>query len=272
MVRAMTANLTIGDQLRSWRQHRRLSQLDLALEANISPRHLSFVETGRAQPSRTMILHLCEQLQVPLRERNLLLLAAGFAPIFPERALGDPALAAARAAIGLVVDGHEPYPALAVDRHWHLVSANQAATRLLQGIDPALLAPPVNALRISLHPWGLAPRIRNLAAWRGHLLARLRQQIDLCADPALVALHDELKSYPAPARTAPDDRAGTAAMVVPLVLASERGDLSLFSTTTVFGTPIDVTLSELAIEAFYAADQATAEALRLLAADRPLHA
>jgi transcriptional regulator with XRE-family HTH domain len=269
----MAASVTIGEQLRTWRQHRRLSQLDLALEANISARHLSFVETGRAQPSRAMILHLCEQLQVPLRERNLLLLSAGFAPIFPERALDDPALSAAREAIELVLGGHEPYPALAIDRHWHLVSANQAVARLLEGVDPALLAPPVNALRISLHPKGLAPRIRNLAAWRGHLLTHLRHQIDLCADPALVALHDELKAYPAPAPARPENRAGSAAaMVVPLVLATERGDLSLFSTTTVFGTPIDVTLSELAIEAFYPADQATAETLRLLAADQPLHA
>jgi hypothetical protein len=243
------------------------------LEANISPRHLSFVETGRAQPSRMMILHLCEQLQVPLRERNLLLLSAGFAPLFPERALDDPALAAAREAIGLVLGDHEPYPALAIDRPWHLVSANRAVARLLDGVDPALLAPPVNVLRLSLHPQGLAPRIRNLAAWRGHLLARLRQQIDLCADPALIALHDDLKDYPAPVPAKPEDRVGgSTAIVVLLVLATERGDLSLFSTTTVFGTPIDVTLSELAIEAFYSADQATAEPLRLLAADRPLHA
>lgn len=268
----MAASVTIGDQLRSWRQQRRLSQLDLACEANISARHLSFVETGRAQPSRAMLLHLCEQLQVPLRERNRLLLSAGFAPIFPERALDDPALGAAREAIELVLTGHEPYPVLAVDRHWHLVSANQAVARLLDGIDPALLAPPVNALRISLHPKGLAPRIRNLAAWRGHLLARLRQQMDLCADPALIALHDELKGYPAPAPGRPEASADGAAMVVPLMLATERGELSLFSTTTVFGTPIDVTLSQLAIEAFYPADAATAEALRLLGADRPLHA
>jgi transcriptional regulator with XRE-family HTH domain len=146
----MASSVTLGDHLRNWRRQRRLSQLDLALEANISPRHLSFVETGRAQPSREMILHLCEQLRIPLRERNLLLLSAGFAPTFPERRLDDPALGAAREAIELVLGGHEPYPALAIDRHWHLVSANQAATRLLQDVDPALLAPLVNALRISL--------------------------------------------------------------------------------------------------------------------------
>jgi transcriptional regulator with XRE-family HTH domain len=268
----MALRVTIGEHLRTWRRHRRRSQLDLALEANISPRHLSFVETGRAQPSRMMILHLCEQLQIPLRERNLVLLSAGFAPTFPERALDDPALGAARDAIELVLGGHEPYPALAIDRHWHLVSANQAVGRLLQDVDPALLAPPVNALRLSLHPQGLAPRIRNLAAWRGHLMARLRHQIDLCADPALIALHDELEGYPAPAQTASDGVMGGTAMVVPLELITERGPLSLFSTTTVFGTPIDVTLAELAIEAFYPANQASAEALRLLAADRPLHA
>ena len=174
--------LTIGNHLREWRQRRRLSQLDLALEAEISTKHLSFLETGRAQPSRDMVLKLAEQLDVPLRERNVLLVSAGYAPVFPQRSLQDPALQAARKAVDLVLKGHEPYPALAVDRHWTLVAHNAAVPALLAGAAARLLQPPVNVLRLSLHPQGLAPRIENLAEWRAHLLARLRQQIDVTAD------------------------------------------------------------------------------------------
>lgn len=250
-----------GSLLREWRRRRRMSQLDLALEASISSRHLSFIETGRAHASRDMILHLCESLLVPLRERNRLLLSAGYAPIFPQRPLDDPALAAARAAIELVIAGHGPYPALAVDRHWSLVTMNAAVGALLAGVDPALLTPPVNVLRVSLHPLGIAPRVRNLGEWRAHLLARLRQQIDISADPVLASLLQELAGYPAPA--APRATTGTG-IVVPLELATESGTLTLFSTTTVFGTPIDVTLSELAIEAFYPANAETEERLRAL--------
>ena len=188
----------VGELLRGWRQRRRLSQLDLALEAEISSRHLSFLETGRSQPSRDMLLHLAERLDVPLRERNVLLTAAGYAPVFAERALTDPALQAARKAVELVLKGHEPFPALAVDRHWTLVAANAAVAPLLAGADPALLAPPVNVLRLSLHPNGLAPRIENLREWRAHLLERLRRQVELTADPVLAALMDELRAYPSP--------------------------------------------------------------------------
>ena len=255
----------IGRHLRAWRQRRRMSQLDLALEAEISARHLSFVETGRSQPSREMVLHLCERLEVPLRERNMLLVAAGYAPVFPQRPLEDPVLAPARAAVDLVLKVHEPYPALAIDRHWILVSANRAVAALLAGVAPHLMAPPVNVLRLSLHPEGLAPRIRNLPEWRTHLLERLRQQIEITADRTLAALLEELCSYPAPiSRTPPPpDRFG--GMVVPLELVIDSGTLSFFSTTTVFGTPVDVTLSELAIESFFPADAMTAEALRRLA-------
>src|SRR5687768_12776775 len=182
----------IGHLLREWRQRRRLSQLDFATEAEISSKHLSFLETGRSQPSRDMLLKLAELLDVPLRERNTLLIAAGFAPMFTERSLDDPALRAAREAVDLVLKGHEPYPALAIDRHWTMLAANRAVAPMLIGIPNALLQPPVNVLRLSLHPEGLAPRIVNLAQWRTHLLARLRRQIDVSADPALVALHDEL--------------------------------------------------------------------------------
>lgn len=256
----------VGRQLREWRQRRRLSQLDLALEAAISTRHLSFVETGRSQPSRDMVLHLCEQLDVPLRERNQMLVAAGYAPVFAQRPLDDPALRHARAAVDLVLKGHEPYPALAVDRAWTLVAANAAVAPLLAGSAPDLLAPPVNVLRLSLHPRGLAPRIENLAEWRAHILERLRRQIDATADAVLAALLEELHGYPAPISRAPVRPEQYGGVVVPLRLASDAGVLSFFSTTTVFGTPVDVTLAELAIEAFFPADAATAEALRGLAA------
>lgn len=259
----LSAVRPVGDLLREWRQRRRLSQLDLACEADISTRHLSFLETGRARPSREMVLHLAEQLDLPLRDRNDLLVAAGFAPVFPERSLADPALHAVRTAMELVLAGHEPYPALAIDRHWTLVASNRAVAPLLAGVEADLLRPPVNVLRLSLHPAGLAPRIANLGEWRAHLLARLRRQIDLAADPVLVALLRELGGYPAPGETqdaAPDN----SAVVVPLRLATPDGVLALFSTTTVFGTPLDVTLSELALESFFPANAATAEALRRL--------
>jgi transcriptional regulator with XRE-family HTH domain len=245
-----------------------MSQLDLALEAEVSTRHLSFVESGRAQPSREMVLHLAERLEVPLRERNMLLVAAGFAPVFRERSLEDPALASARKAIDLVLKGHEPYPALAIDRHWHMVASNAAVAYLVRGADPSLLRPKVNALRLSLHPEGLAPRIANLAEWRAHLLERLRRQIEASADPVLVALLKELEDYPCTGGGPRKAHAAAelAGVVVPLQVVTEAGTLSLFSTTTVFGTPIDVTLSELALECFYPADAATAEALRRLAA------
>jgi len=255
----------VGDLFREWRQRRRLSQLDLASEANISTRHLSFLETGRSTPSRDMVLHLAERLDIPLRERNQLLLAAGYAPVFPERPLNDPALQAARRAVDLVLKGHEPYPALAVDRHWTLIAANAAANRLMTGADPELLKPPLNVLRLSLNPKGLASRIVNLREWRSHLLDRLRRQIELTADAVLVKLMTELCSYPAPP---PAARLGmneeTAGIVVPFELRTDAGVLSFFSTTTVFGTPIDVTLAELALETFFPADAATAEALRRL--------
>src|SRR5260370_10819650 len=201
----MTTIRPVGDHLREWRQRRRLSQFDLAREAEISTRHLSFLETGRSTPSREMVLHLAEQLDIPLRERNVLLNAAGYAPVYLERELGDPALEAAHKAVDLVIRGHEPYPALAVDRHWNLVTANSAVAPLLLGAEPSLLAPPVNVLRLSLHPKGLAPRTANLPEWRAHLLARLGHQVALTADPVLTDLLGELSDYPAPS----EDRAGT---------------------------------------------------------------
>jgi transcriptional regulator with XRE-family HTH domain len=256
----------VGELLRTWRQRRGLSQLDLACHADISTRHLSFMETGRAQPSRPMLIHLAERLDIPLRDRNALLVAAGYAPVYRERRLDDPALAPARAAVDLVLKGHEPYPALAVDRHWTLVAANRALAPLLAGVAAELLEPPVNVLRLSLHPAGVAPRIDNLKQWRDHVLHRLTRQVEVSADPVLMALHDELRAYPLPDGTPISVRHGApdpaADVVVPLRLRTDAGVLSFFSTTTVFGTAVDITLSELAIEAFFPADPATAEALR----------
>jgi transcriptional regulator with XRE-family HTH domain len=256
----------VGGLLREWRQRRRLSQLDLACDAEISTRHLSFLETGRASPSREMVLNLARRLEVPLRERNTLLVAAGYAPVFRERPLTDPALQAARRAIDLVLAGHEPYPALAIDRHWTLVASNRALAPFLVGADATLLQPPVNVLRLSLHPAGLAPRISNLAEWRAHLLERLRTQIDVTADPVLRELMRELGGYPVPGGTGMAVAEEYAGVVVPLRLITERGVLSFFSTTMIFGTPVDVTLSELAVESFFPADSETADVLRAAAA------
>jgi transcriptional regulator with XRE-family HTH domain len=254
----------IGDHIRAWRQRRRLSQLDFALEAEISQKHLSFIESGRSQPSREMVLRLADHLQVPLRERNAMVLAAGYAPAFPERALDDPALAHARAAITLILKGHEPYPALAVDRRWMLVDANDGVRRLLGFVqDPALLEPPINVLKLSFADGGLAPHIVNLAEWRAHVFDRLRQQIAVTADQDLTALLNELQQWPKPGDE--NDAIGPApfgGIAIPLVLRTPAGTLSFISTTTVFGTPVDVTLSEIALEAFYPADRQTAELLK----------
>jgi transcriptional regulator with XRE-family HTH domain len=259
------AQSSVGALLREWRQRRRLSQLDLAGEADVSTRHLSFVESGRSLPSRDMLMRLAEQLDVPLRERNTLLVAAGYAPLYRERALADPQLAAARRAVDLVLKGHEPYPALAVDRHWTMVAANAALAPLVASAHAGLLAPPVNALRLSMHPQGLAGVIDNWHEWRAHLLARLRRQIDASGDATLAALLAELEAYPAPAHAQHAAHGEPDPVVVPLRMRTPHGVLSFFSTTTVFGTPVDITLSELAIEAFFPADDSTADILRALA-------
>jgi len=245
--------------LRTWRTRRRLSQLDLALDANVSARHLSFVETGRSSPSREMVLKLAERLDVPLRERNVLLVAAGFAPAFPQRALDDPALRSAREAIDLVLKAHEPNPALAYDRHWNLVSANRMLAPILEGIPQRLLAPPLNILRLAFHPEGLAPRTVNLGEWSAHLLDRLHRQCEATADPELIKLYHDLKSYPLPARSGPVSPDNVA---IPYKLRHNGEVLSFISTTMVFGTPVDVTLSELALETFFPADESTARRLK----------
>ncbi|HKE96302.1 MAG TPA: helix-turn-helix transcriptional regulator, partial [Povalibacter sp.] len=214
-----------GHQLRQWRQRRHFSQLDLASEVEVSTRHLSFIETGRAQPSRAMVLRLAERLSIPLRERNALLMAAGFAPMYSMHALADPALSIAREAVNLVLTGHEPYPALLIDRHWNLVAANQAVPPLLAGIDTSLLAPPMNVLRATLHPEGLAPRIENLAQWREHVIARVQRDFDLTADATLGSLLGELRGYPAGDRAAHVEMQPGSGVIVPLKLHSPAGVL-----------------------------------------------
>ncbi len=260
----------VGKLLRIWRHRRKMSQLDFALESGISARHLSFLETGRSQPSRDMILRLAQRLAVPLREQNALLTAGGYAPVFMERSLTDPALGAARQAVELVLSGHEPYPALAIDRHWTMIASNRAIAPLLGGVAPHLLLPPVNVLRLSLHPEGLAPRIINLPQWRAHLLDRLRQQADSTADPVLEELYQDLLSYPAPPLGKVDSLSSQEIVVqgiaVPLQIMTSSGSLALLSTTTVFGMPLDVTLSEIAVEAFFPADAPSAAILREFAA------
>jgi transcriptional regulator with XRE-family HTH domain len=253
-----TAEPEVGALLRGWRERRRLSQLELSLRAEVSTRHLSFVETGRARPTAAMIERLAGQLDVPLRERNRLLLAAGHAPAHPEHEWDEPDLAVVRDALRVVLVAHEPHPAVLLNRWWELVDANAAVATLLDGVDPALLEPPVNVLRLSLHPDGLASRIRNLGQWRAHLLEQLHQRIERTADPRLVELAEELAGYPGgeAAPAAPTD------VVLPLRLATPAGELSFFSIAAHVGTAADVTVDELTIEAFYPADTATAEALR----------
>lgn len=249
----------VGKLLRGWRERRRLTQLDLALRAGVSARHLSFVETGRSRPTSDMILRLAQELDVPLRHRNVLLLSGGYAPAYPANGLADPPMSAVHQAIEHVLRAHEPFPAVVIDTRWELVAANAAVPVLLEGAAAALLEPPVNVLRLSLHPEGIAPRIVNLAEWRAHLLDRLNRDIESTADAALIALRDELTGYPSPPLASPPD---TRAILVPLRLRAGGSVLSLFSTTTVFGTPRDITLSELAIESFYPADAPTAAFLR----------
>jgi transcriptional regulator with XRE-family HTH domain len=258
-----TEQPTVGPLLRDWRLRRRLTQMELALDAGVSTRHLSFVETGRARPSSEMVLHLAEQLEVPLRERNELLVAAGYAPRYADRGFDDPALAEIRAAVSRVLEAHEPFPAIAVDRHWDLVASNAALAPLLEGVAPELLVPPVNTIRLALHPDGVAPRIVNLGDYRADLLGRMERAWRLTGDPRLCELHEEMLAYPGPDAPATPP---AAAVTVQLRLRPPAGrggpELVFFSTITTFGTAVDVTVSELAVEAFFPADPETADALR----------
>jgi transcriptional regulator with XRE-family HTH domain len=240
-----------GDLLRDFRERRRASQLALARDAEISTRHLSFLETGRSAPSREMVLRLARVLDVPLRVRNAMLHAAGFAPAYAERPIDDPALAPARRAIDLVLKGHEPFPALAVDRHWNLVAKNRAIEPLMALAHPSLLEPPVNVLVLSLHPKGLASRIQNLGEWRGHLLGRLERQIEASGDPKLEELLRLLHDLPGPPHAEEQAEDPLGGIAVPLTIDLGDGPRSFISTTTVFGTSVEVTLSELTLECFF---------------------
>jgi transcriptional regulator with XRE-family HTH domain len=253
----------VGELLREWRQRRRLSQFELALQSGVSSRHLSFVETGRSRPSAEMLLHLAEQLEVPVRDRNHLLLAAGYAPAFAQHELDAPELGPVRDALDQLLRGHEPYPALVVDRHWGLVAANRALNLLVGDVAQHLLEPPINVLRLSLHPEGQAPRIVNLAQWRTHVLDRVAREAVAAGDPALVALHDELAGYPGGEDGQGAD-AVSAEIAVPLRLRHGDLELAFISTKTTFGTALDVTVAELSIESFFPADPQTAEAMRAL--------
>jgi transcriptional regulator with XRE-family HTH domain len=253
-----------GEHLRHWREQRRLSQLELALQAEVSTRHLSFVETGRASPSRDMVLRLAEHLEVPLRERNALLLSAGFAPAYAETPVDAPPMTPVRDALRQVLAGHEPYPAVVVDRHWDLVDANRSVGLFMTQVSSAeLLEPPINVLRVSLHPLGMAPHIVNLSEWRVHILDRLRRQIALTGDTGLEALYAELRGYPGDAPgTNVHAPPGPNAVVAPLRVRFGEHELAFFSIVASFGTPVDITVAELAIESFFPADRFTAAVLR----------
>jgi transcriptional regulator with XRE-family HTH domain len=251
----------IGDMLRSWRRRRSLSQLELSLNAGVSSRHLSFLETGRARPSREMVLHLAEELQIPARERNSLLLAAGFAPLYTERALEAPQMALVRQAIDRFLRAHEPYPAIVIDRHHDLLASNDALEALLEGVSPELLEPPANALRIALHPRGMAPRTVNLREWSAHVMQRLQREMQITADASLESLYEELAGYPGIEAGSPQGHLEAPEIVLPLRLRDGDGELAFFSTISTFGTAVDITLAELSIEAFYPADARTANRL-----------
>jgi len=253
-----TATVPLGTLLRDWRQRRRLSQLDLAIEAGVSARHLSFLETGRSKPSREMVLHLSDQLEVPLRDRNSLLLAAGFAPAFEERPIDAPEMAPVREALDRVLAGHEPYPAVVVDRWWNLAAANSSIATFTAAVPEHLMLPPVNVLRVSLHPDGMASRILNYGEWRAHLLERLHRQVAITADDRLAELYAEISQYPG--ETA-EIHAPGGEIAVPLRWDAGDRELAFFSTIATFGTAVDITLAELAIEAFFPADQATSDYL-----------
>lgn len=259
----------VGGLLRKWRNLRQCTQLDLSLDAGVSARHVSFIETGRSRPSAEMVLLLAERLEVPFRERNRMLLAAGYAPAFPELSLDEPPMAPVREALGVILDGHEPNPAVVVDRHWNLVAANSAMAALASGADKSLLEPPINVMRLGLHPNGLAASIVNLAPVRRYFVGRLERQVEISGDPALASLLEEIVGYPAPSQEADSATAVAHAgnILTPMMRMRRPADgveLSFFFTVATFGTAVEVTSSELSIELGFPADRATAEALQKL--------
>jgi transcriptional regulator with XRE-family HTH domain len=268
---ATVPSQAIGGLLREWRERRRVTQLELALEARVSARHLSFVETGRSKPGREMLLRVLQRLEVPFREQNRLLLAAGHAPAFPERSLEQPELQPVRDALDVILHGHEPYPAVAVDRAWNLVAANSPMYALTAAVDvdPALLEPPINVMRVGLHPRGLAPLMVNLGDWHAHWVARLERQLAVTGDAELAALIEEIASYPAPEpERDPASGLGSSEILGPVRMHGPGGsELSFFGMFATFDTPFEVTTSELAIELLFPADRATAELLKNLPPD-----
>lgn len=264
---AVQSQAEVGSLLRQWRERRRVTQLELALDAGISARHLSFVETGRSKPGREMLLQVLEKLKVPFREQNRLLLVAGHAPAYPERSLDDPDLAPVRDALDVILSGHEPYPAVAVDRVWNMVAANSAMFALTEAvdIDPELLEPPINVMRVGLHPRGLGPLFSNLGDWHAHWLERLERQLAATGDEQLASLIDEVAGYPVP-RPEHDAVSGVAAgeMLGPVRVRTPGGELAFFGMFASFDTPFEVTTSELAVELLFPADQTTAETLHEL--------
>lgn len=269
---SVSPNAGVGPQLRDWRKRRRLSQLELALDAGVSARHISFVETGRSKPGRDMLLRVLDRLEVPFRHRNELLLAAGHAPAFSERSLDDRELAPVRDMLDLILNGHEPYPAMVVDRAWNVVATNRAAATLiaLAGVDPALLEPPVNAVRVGLHPRGLAPLIVGLAAWRAFWRERIAQQLAVTGDPALAALIEELDGYPPPPHEPEAVEPAAAGLPGPLRLRAPDGrELTLLGLFATIDTPFEVTTSELAVELIFPADRQSAEAMQAIASESP---
>ncbi|WP_059005905.1 helix-turn-helix domain-containing protein [Streptomyces specialis] len=267
MTTAITATPTatgIGPLLREWRQRTGVSQLDLALRADSSARHISFIETGKSRPSREMVLRLAEHLDVPVRERNALLVAAGYAPHYPESPFDSPALDVLRLGLDRLLTGYEPYPALVVDGCYRVWAANRGIETMLRGVPPTLLTQPLNAMRITLHPEGLAPRILNFREWRGHLLDQMRRQLALLRSAPLRELYEEVSAYPLP--PGGEERAGESSrLALPMIIEQEGHRLSFLSTIATFNTPADVTVSELALEAFLPADPETADLLRRLA-------
>ncbi|MFD5073350.1 helix-turn-helix domain-containing protein [Streptomyces sp. NPDC058371] len=253
----------IGPLLRGWREQRRVSQLELALRADSSARHISFIETGRSRPSEEMVLRLAEHLDVPVRERNALLLAAGYAPHYPETPLDDPSMAALREGMERLIQGYEPYPALVVDATYTVLAANRGIALLLEGVPERLLVPPLNAMRLTLHPAGLAPRIRNHREWRDHLLAQMDRQIALHRSDALRALYEEVAAYPVADRPDSGEPAEPVPyFALPMQIEHDGRLLSFISSISTFNTPMDVTVAELAIETFLPADPATAKYLQ----------
>ncbi|MER7486968.1 helix-turn-helix transcriptional regulator [Streptomyces sp. NPDC126497] len=264
-VTSTTASRTegVGPLLRAWREQRRVSQLELALRADSSARHISFIETGRSRPSQEMVLRLAEHLDVPVRERNALLLAAGYAPHYPETPLNDPALEVVREGIERLISGFEPYPALVVDAVYDVAAANRGVMALLDGVPESLLTPPLNAVRLTLHPRGLAPRIRNLREWRGHLLEQMRRQIALLRSEPLRELYEEVAAFPLPDTADREEPAEPVAyFALPMVIEHEGRTLSFVSSISTFNTPMDVTVAELAVETLLPADPATARYLQ----------